>query len=85
VRPDAVVRVVELASGGVATSAAYGGISELWGRRGGVRWPGSVSVIAPSCAVADAFTKVAALDPGAEALFARWGARVLLLSRKDAA
>jgi len=72
--PGVVARVVEVARGGVASSGAYGGISELWRRAGPpAAWPRAVTVIAPDCATADALTKVAALDGGG-ALLARFGA-----------
>jgi len=73
--PGAIARVVELARGGVASSGAYGGISDFWRGAGPAAvWPRAVTVLAPDCATADALTKVAALDPGG-ALLARFGAR----------
>jgi thiamine biosynthesis lipoprotein len=73
--PGALARVVEIARGGIASSGAYGGISDLWRGAGpAAAWPRAVTVIAPDCATADALTKVAALDEGG-ALLARFGAR----------
>lgn len=72
--PGDIARVVEIAWGGIASSGAYGGISELWRGAGpAAAWPRAVTVVAPDCATADALTKVAALD-GAGALLARFGA-----------
>ena len=87
-RDDGVVQVAELRCGAVATSAAHtvhpqrlaqplGSIFDPRTRRA---WDGggAVAVAAPSCVMADAFTKVAALAGAACApLLARFGARVL--------
>jgi thiamine biosynthesis lipoprotein len=82
-RPGRMAREVLLAKGGVASSGAYGGVSELWAREGRRVWPGGVTVTAPCCAVADAMTKIAALDPHAPFL-ARWGANAISLERRAA-
>ena len=79
-RPGRIARRVSLVSGGVATSGAYGGISEFWTGGARQRWPRAATVTAPSCAVADAMTKVAAFDPTAAAL-ARWRAQVISAER----
>lgn len=74
-----------LGNGAVATSAAQGqrpaGLAQPLGRiidpHSGRAWLGaSVSVAAPSCVMADALTKVAALaGPSSAQLLARFGAR----------
>lgn len=80
--PGAIARVVEIARGGIASSGAYGGISELWRGAGpAATWPRAVTVIAPDCATADALTKVAAQDGGG-ALLARFGAREQCLASR---
>lgn len=72
--PAAIARVVEIARGGIASSGAYAGMSELWrGPDSAATWPRAVTVIAPDCATADALTKVAAQDGGG-AFLARFGA-----------
>jgi thiamine biosynthesis lipoprotein len=72
--PRALARVVEIARGGIASSGAYAGISELW-RGGGpaAEWPRAVTVVAPDCATADALTKVA-VAPDVGPLLAHLGA-----------
>jgi thiamine biosynthesis lipoprotein len=85
-RPSAAARVIRCAQGGVASSAGYGGISELWGANGRrTGWPRAVTVVAPDCATADALTKVLALDPYADDVLARWGAEAHVLAEEDAA
>lgn len=78
--PGRMAKEIALARGGVASSGAYGGVSELWDREGRRDWPGAVAVVAPSAAVADAMTKVAARDPNAPVL-ARWNAKPILMRR----
>ena len=85
-RRDGLVQVAELRCGAVATSAPHmvyagrlaqplGGIFDPGTRRA---WEGSgaVMVAAPSCVIADALTKVAALaGPACKPLLARFGAQ----------
>jgi len=85
---DATVPLAELRCGAIATSAAravYPGrlaqpIGAIVDPRAGQpwQWTGSVSVAAPTCTVADALTKVAALaGPACAPLLARFGAQAL--------
>lgn len=83
-RPSHVARTLLLAKGGVASSGNYGGISELWSpARARGEWPMAVTVVAPSCAIADAMTKVAAIEPHAPVL-SRWSARALPVQQEAA-
>ena len=86
-RRDAVVKVAELRNGAVATSAPHrlhpGRLAQPLGSifdpRTHRAWDagGAVTVAAPSCVVADALTKVAALaGPACAPLLARFGAQV---------
>jgi thiamine biosynthesis lipoprotein len=85
-RPHVMARTLQLAVGGVASSGGYGGISELWNGVDPLRsWPRAVTVAAPSCAVADALTKVAALDPEATDILARWSATAFTMHAEHAA
>lgn len=85
-RHDSLVKVAELRHGAIATSAPLatheGRIAQPLGSifdpRDGAPWKGggAVMVAAPTCTVADALTKVAALTgPACEPLLARFGAR----------
>ena len=85
-RRDGLVRVAELRCGAIATSAPYAVHAERLAQPLGCivdprtqrAWngSGSVMVAAPSCLIADAFTKVAALvGPDCGSLLARFGAR----------
>jgi thiamine biosynthesis lipoprotein len=87
-RRDGLVQVAELRCGAVATSvphAAHRGrlaqpLGSIFDPRARRAWNGSgaVMVAAPSCVIADALTKVAALaGPACEPLLARFGARAL--------
>ena len=84
-RRDGLVQVAELRCGALATSAPYAGHAErlaqplgcIFDPRTQRAWngSGSVMVAAPSCLIADAFTKVAALvGPDCGPLLARFGA-----------
>jgi len=87
-RSDGLVKVAALRCGAIATSAPHvehpdrlaqplGSIFDSRGRRA---WNGggAVMVAAPSCVIADAFTKVAALaGPSSAPLLARFGAKAL--------
>jgi len=85
-RRDGLVQVAELRCGAIATSAPNAVHAErlaqplgcIFDPRTQRAWngSGSVMVAAPSCLIADAFTKVAALaGPACEPLLARFGAR----------
>jgi FAD:protein FMN transferase len=85
-RRDGLVRVAELRCGAIATSAPYAVNAErlaqplgsIFDPRTHRAWngTGAVMVAAPSCVVADALTKVAALaGPNSGPLLARFGAR----------
>jgi len=85
-RPDGFVRVAELRCGAIATSARHAmqagrlaqPLGSIFDPRSRRRWEGSgaVMVAAPSCVIADALTKVAALaGPACGRLLARFGAR----------
>jgi len=84
-RPGGLVRVAELRCGAIATSARHAVHAErlaqplgsIFDPRSRRRWEGSgaVMVAAPSCVIADALTKVAALaGPACARLLARFGA-----------
>ena len=87
-RHDTLIEVARLRCGAIATSVphaehperlaqALGQIFDPHARRAW-RGSGAVMVAAPSCVIADAFTKVAALaGPACEPLLARFGARAL--------
>jgi thiamine biosynthesis lipoprotein len=85
-RRDGLVQVAELRSGAIATSVAHAGdntrlaqpLGSIFDPRTQRPWhaSGAVMVAAPSCIIADALTKVAALaGPACEPLVARFGAR----------
>jgi FAD:protein FMN transferase len=87
-RRDGLVRVAELRCGALATSVPHAAHAErlaqplgsIFDPRVRRAWNGSgaVMVAAPSCIIADAFTKVAALaGPACAPLLARFGARAL--------
>jgi len=87
-RRDGFVQVAELRCGAIATSAphaAHAGrlaqpLGSIFDPRARRTWTGSgaVMVAAPSCVIADALTKVAALaGPACAPLLARFGARAL--------
>ena len=87
-RRDGLVQVAELRRGAIATSAPHAARNERLAQPlGGIFDPrtqrawndsGAVMVAAPSCMIADALTKVAALaGPACSALLARFGARAL--------
>lgn len=87
-RRDGLVEVAELRCGALATSAPHAAHAEhlaqplgtIFDPRARRAWNGSgaVMVAAPSCVIADALTKVAALaGPACAPLLARFGARAL--------
>ena len=87
-RRDGLVQVAELRCGAIATSAPHAVHAErlaqplgsIFDPRERRAWKGSgaVMVAAPSCVIADALTKVAALaGPACVALLARFGAQAL--------
>ena len=87
-RRDGLVQVAELRCGAIATSARHAVHAErlaqplgsIFDPRSQRAWEGSgaVMVAAPTCVMADALTKVAALaGPVCEPLLARFGARAL--------
>jgi thiamine biosynthesis lipoprotein len=87
-RRNGLVQVAELRCGAVATSAPHAGLGErlaqplgsIFDPRARQPWNGigAVMVAAPSCVIADALTKVAALaGPACGPLLARFGARAL--------
>jgi thiamine biosynthesis lipoprotein len=87
-RRDGLVQVAELRCGAVATSVPHAihadrlaqPIGSIFDPRTQQPWSGSgaVMVAAPSCVIADALTKVAALaGPACEPVLARFGARAL--------
>jgi len=87
-RDDGLVQVAELRSGAVATSVPHAmdaqrlaqPLGSIFDPRTQRSWQGSgaVMVAAPSCVIADALTKVAALaGPDCAPLLARFGARAL--------
>ena len=94
-RREGVVKVAELTCGAIATSAPHvdhpdrlaqplGSIFDPRGKRAW-RSNGAVMVAAPSCVIADAFTKVAALaGPSSAPLLACFGARALWDTDADA-
>jgi len=82
--PTVAPPILEIRDAAVATSsdAFRGTRAALHDPRGGRlrRYPGSITVVAPSCATADALTKVVALAPArAPRILARWGAHALRL------
>ena len=86
--PTVAVSLFEVRDAGVATSADYfrgaiGGLVDPRSRR--LRsLGGSVTVVAPTCALADALTKVVALDhAGAATILARHGAHAFHLDVQD--
>jgi thiamine biosynthesis lipoprotein len=86
-RPADAVPLCELRDHALATSAAYfaGSIVDPRTRRS-LRLRQSVTVVAPSCAVADALTKVVALAPAdAPRVLARYGAQAIVLEASGAA
>ena len=87
-RRDGLVQVAELRCGALATSAPHAAHAErlaqplgsIFDPRARRAWNGSgaVMVAAPTCVIADALTKVAALaGPACGSLLARFGARAL--------
>jgi thiamine biosynthesis lipoprotein len=85
-REDGLVKVAELRRGAIATSAPHRVRDDRLGQplgavfdpRTGKQWEsgGAVMVAAPTCIVADALTKVAALSgPSSAPLLAKFGAR----------
>ena len=87
-RRDGLVQVAELRCGAIATSAPHAAHTErlaqplgsIFDPRTRRAWnaSGAVMVAAPSCVIADALTKVAALaGPACGPLLARFGARAL--------
>ena len=85
-RRDGLLQVAELRCGALATSAPHAAHAErlaqplgsIFDPRARRAWKGggAVMVAAPSCVIADAFTKVAALaGPACAPLLARFGAR----------
>ncbi len=85
-RPDRLVKVAELRCGAIATSVPHvvhagrlaQSLGSIFDPRENRAWNGSgaVMVAAPSCMIADALTKVAALaGPACAALLARFGAQ----------
>ena len=85
-RAEGLVTVAELRCGAIATSAPHAAhegrlaqpLGSIFDPRSQKAWKGSgaVMVAAPSCAIADALTKVAALaGPACTPLLARFGAR----------
>jgi len=91
--PSVLVRLGVLADGAIATSAGYFSERESGGQRIGplvdprraacVSWERSVSVIAGTCMIADALTKVVALAPdGAPARLELLEAQALILDRE---
>jgi len=81
--PAVLLWLFDVKDAGVATSADYfrEGHSALVGRNRRLRpFPGSITVIAPTCMLADALTKVVALQPArARALLARYRAHAFQL------
>lgn len=81
--PAALLWLFDIKDAGVATSADYfrHGHSALVGRDCRVRpFPGSITVVAPTCMLADALTKVVALQPArARAMLARHDAHAFQL------
>ncbi len=86
-RREGLVKVAELRCGAIATSVPHVDhpdrlaqpLGNIFDPRGGREWSGTgaVMVAAPSCVIADAFTKVAALaGPSSASLLARFGAKV---------
>lgn len=73
---------VRVRQGAIASSGPYGGMSQLWSPAAQRKWNWSVTVTAKSCAVADAMTKIAALDPASPVL-ARWDAKIVGLWREE--
>lgn len=93
--PTYTLRLLELQNGAVATSAGYYQAHTHNGQRvSPLRHPrshaslcldDSISVVAPTCMLADALTKVVAADPaGAPARLRLWGAQALRLDRDGA-
>jgi thiamine biosynthesis lipoprotein len=87
-REEGLVQVAELRCGAIATSARHAVHAErlaqplgsIFDPRSCQAWigPGAVMVAAPTCVMADALTKVAALGgPDCEQLLARFGASAL--------
>lgn len=87
-RRDGLVQVAELRCGAVATSVPHAvheerlaqPLGSIFDPRTHLAWRagGAVMVAAPTCVIADALTKVAALaGPACEPLLARFGARAL--------
>ena len=85
--PAQILKLCEIRDAAVATSANYfrdarGGLVEP--RTQTLRpFPGSITVVAPTCALADALTKIVALRPAeSTALLARHGAHAFLLDAR---
>jgi thiamine biosynthesis lipoprotein len=85
-RKEGLVKIAELRHGAIAASAPHAELEDrlaqplgaVFDPRTGRQWKvgGAVMVAAPTCIVADALTKVAALaGPACEPLLARFGAR----------
>ena len=94
-RREGLVKVAELRCGAIATSAPHAlhpdrlaqPLGSIFDPRGKQAWngDGAVMVAAPSCVMADAFTKVAALaGPSCAPLLARFGAKALWDNAPDA-
>jgi len=81
--PGLALRLFEVKDAAVATSADYfrHPRNVLVARTGRARpFPGSITVIAPTCMLADALTKIVALEPArATAILARYGAQAFRL------
>jgi len=86
-RPSAAMPFCELREHAIATSADYftaAIVDPRHGRRGASRR--SVSVVAPTCAVADALTKVVTLAPAqAPAVLAHFSAQAIVIEASGAA
>jgi len=83
--PRKIAHEVRIARGGVASSGAYGGMSELWRARDKREaWPCAISVTAPSCAVADALTKAIAARPALMDDLPRWNAAAYVFKTSSA-
>ena len=88
VDPTRIVPLLELCDAAVATSADYFGDARgclVDPRDGRLRqFTGSVTVVAPTCALADTLTKAVALAPAkSHALLARYGAHAFRLDSRD--
>jgi thiamine biosynthesis lipoprotein len=95
-RRAALVKVAELHCGAIATSAPHADhpdrlaqpLGSIFDPHDKQQWngKGAVMVAAPSCVIADAFTKVAALaGPASAPLLARFGAKAFWDTDPDAA